>query len=158
MGTDAWIDQYSKDRKRYRITASGPQGSRRAVRAKNYREVLREYELHPEAKCSDTSGEPCGKQRVGLLRRRHISFDGFDYIGKESNKVEQVEEGGVLAESDVYTIHADSRRDPWINPLAKLRRINLSELQAKTGLDRRTLRRMRVGQKPHPRNQRLLKL
>ncbi|MFZ0030487.1 MAG: hypothetical protein WAK84_01270, partial [Candidatus Cybelea sp.] len=108
-----WINQYSKDAEGYRITATGPHGSRRVARVKSYGDVLREYEYHPEAKCADADGEPCGKQTIGLLGRRHIAIDGFTHIGKESNKLEQVEEGGVPAEGDVYTIYADSRRDEW---------------------------------------------
>ncbi len=108
-----WIDQYSKDAKRYSITASAPHGSRTMARVKSYGDVLREYEYHPEAKCAGADGKPCGKQTAGLLARRHVAIDGFDYIGKESNKVEQVEEGGVPAESDVYTVFRDPRRDEW---------------------------------------------
>ena len=106
-----WIDQYSG--KRYRVTASGAHGSRNVARVKTYGDVLREYEYHPEAKCADADGKTCGKQTVGLLQRRHIAIDGFDYIGKESNKLEQVEEGAVPAEIDVYTVYDDPRRDEW---------------------------------------------
>jgi hypothetical protein len=112
VGSDA-LDQYSKDGDRYRITASVPHGSRHVARVKSYGDVLREYEYHPESKCSVASGDPCGKQSIGRLGRRHVAIDGFDYIGKESNKIEQVEEGGVPAESDVYTIYPDSGRDKW---------------------------------------------
>ena len=148
-----WIDQYSASGKRYRITASGPHGSRRLARVKGYGDVLLEYEYHPEAKCADAGGKPCGKQTVGLLGRRHIVIDGFDYIGKESNKIEQVEEGGVPAESDVYTIYVDPRRDEWLTQvLPELQHMKVSELEYKTGLDRRTLQRIRAGQQPHPSN------
>lgn len=124
---------------------------------KSYGDVLREYEYHPEAKCADADGKPCGKQTVGLLQRRHIAIDGFDYIGKESNKLEQVEEGGVPAESDVYIVYADPRRDEWeAITLPELRRMKLLELEAKTKLHRRTLQRIRAGQRPHPRNRALL--
>ena len=61
--------------KRYRITASGPHGSRTVARVKSYGDVLREYEFHPEAKCADSNGAPCRKQTVGLLGRRHIAID-----------------------------------------------------------------------------------
>ena len=62
-----WIDQYSRPVKRYRISASAPHGSRTMARVKSYGDVLREYEYHPEAKCADSNGAPCGKQTVGLL-------------------------------------------------------------------------------------------
>jgi hypothetical protein len=96
--------------------------SARAARVKSYGDVLREYEYHPEAKCADGDGKPCGKQTIGLLGRRHVAIDGFDYIGKESNKIEQVEEGGIPAESDVYTIFHDPRGDEWSKVLALLKR------------------------------------
>ena len=94
MGEVQWIDQYSG--KRYRITASGPHGSRTVARVKSYGDVLREYEFHPEAKCADASGAPCTKQTVGLLGRRHVAIDSITYIGKESNRLEEVEEQSLL--------------------------------------------------------------
>lgn len=38
-------------------------------------------------------------------------IDGFDYIGKESNKLDEVEEGGAPSEIDVYTKFNDPQRD-----------------------------------------------
>ena len=66
--TMRWIDQYSKDGKRYRISTSALHGSRTMARVKSYGDVLREYEYHPEAKCADASGAPCRKQTIGLAR------------------------------------------------------------------------------------------
>jgi hypothetical protein len=105
----------------------------------------------PEAKCADASGKPCGKQTVGLLYRRHVTIDGFDYIGKESNKLEQVEEGGVTAESDVYTIYDDPGRDEWPAILAHLKAIPLTTLMEKTALSRRGLQMIRAGRIPNRR-------
>ena len=90
-----WIDQYSG--KRYRITASGRHGSRTVARIKSYGNVLREYEFHPEAKCAVSNGAPCSKQTVGLLGRRHVAIDEITYIGKESNRLEEVEEHGATS-------------------------------------------------------------
>ena len=97
-----WIDQYSGNR--YRITTAGSHGTRRAARVKTYGDVLREYEYHPEAKCADADGNPCSKQTVGLLQRRHIRLDELKYIGKESNSLEEVESGLNPAEESVYTL------------------------------------------------------
>jgi|HubBroStandDraft_4_1064222.scaffolds.fasta_scaffold00010_75 hypothetical protein len=140
-----WINQYSKPVKRYRISASAPHGSRTMARVKSYGDVLREYEYHPEAKCADATGRPCGKQTVGLLGRRHIVIDGFDYIGKESNKLEQVEEGGVPAEGDAYTVYRDLRRDEWNNKwLPKLLRTPVPKLLER-GVSRATIYAARSG-------------
>ena len=51
---------------------------------------------------------------IGLLRRRHIQIDGIDYIGKESNLLEEVDAGSVRDPNSVYTRYPDIRRDEWI--------------------------------------------
>ncbi len=143
--TMSWINQYSKDGKRYRISTSTPHGSRTMARVKSYGDVLREYEYHPEAKCADAGGAPCRKQTVGLLGRRHIAIDGFDYIGKESNKIEQVEEGGAPSESDVYTKFYDARRDEWeLKWLPLLRSTPVPRLLER-GVSRATIYAARAG-------------
>ena len=145
-----WIDQYSG--KRYRITASGPHGSRTVARVKSYGDVLREYEFHPEAKCADVGGALCSKQTVGLLRRRHVAIDSITYIGKESNKLEEVEQS-LLDPGDVYAEYSDPRRDEWATKvLPKLKAMPLRELMERTGLARSTLQAIRAGRSPQPGN------
>jgi hypothetical protein len=153
-----WIDQYSG--KRYRITASGPHGSRTVARVKSYGDVLREYEFHPEAKCADANGAPCSKQTVGLLRRRRIAIDGLVHIGKESNRLEEFEEQSLLDPSDVYTEYPDPRRDEWATKiLPRLKAMSMRELMERTGLPRSTLQATRAGRRPHQKNaERLIKL
>jgi hypothetical protein len=71
--------------------------------------------------------------------------DGFTYIGKESNKLEQVEEGGVPSESDVYTIFSDARRDEWANKwLPMLRSTPVPKLLG-GGVSRPTIYAARAG-------------
>jgi hypothetical protein len=155
--TMRWIDQFSKDGKRYRISTSALHGSRTMARVKSYGDVLREYEYHPEAKCADASGAPCRKQTVGLLGRRHIGIDGFVFIGKESNKLEAVEEAGVPSESDVYTKFNDPGRDEWATRILPiLKSMPLGELTTQTDLSRRALCMIRAGRRPNPGNRRVL--
>src|SRR6185437_2805990 len=106
-----WIDLYTG--KRYRITTTGHHGTRCAARVKTYGEVLREYEFHPESKCADAHGSPCGKQTVGLLQRRHIRIEQIQYIGKESNRIEDVESGLIHSARSVYREYTYPRRDEW---------------------------------------------
>ena len=149
-----WIDQYSKDGKRYRITAQAPHGSRTVARVKSYGDVLREYEYHPEAKCADANGAPCGKQTVGLLRRRHVAIDGFVLYrqGVESSW-RKSKRSASQAKSTFTRVSNDPRRDEWATKiLPELRRMTLSELESETDLDRRTLQRIRRGQLPHLKN------
>jgi hypothetical protein len=103
----------------------------------------------PQAAAADAAGALCGKQTVGLLGRRHIEIDGFDYIGKESNKLEAVEEGGVPAESDVYTIYHDALRDQWdIKWLPMLRSTPVPKLLGE-GISRATIYAARAGRAPY---------
>lgn len=105
-----WIDQYSG--RRYRITTTGEHGTRRAARVKTYGEVLHEYEQHPEAKCADAQGRRCDRQTAGL-QRRHVCIASITYIGKESNRLEEVEAGLIHLAESVYTVYADPSRDEW---------------------------------------------
>jgi hypothetical protein len=152
-----WIDQYS--RKCYQITTHGHYGGRNTVRAKSYEDVLQEYEFHPEAKCADAAGEPCGKRTIGLLQRRHIQIDQLKYIGKESNNLEEVDTGLVHSAQDVYTEYPDRRRDEWqMKIVPQLRKVALPRLVKLSGLSRRTLVDIRAGRsRPHRKNQALLR-
>ncbi len=150
-----WIDEYSK--KRYRISASLPSATRSLARVKCYGGVLEDYEVHPEAKCADASGAPCDKQTVGLLHRRHVRIEKLHFIGKESNKLEEVEERGISDAADVYTEYPDARRDEWMTAiLPRLKAIPIRELMRRSGLSRRALQMIRAGRRPNQANRRIL--
>ena len=110
-----WIDEYSETP--YRISASLPSATRSLARVKNYGDVLEEYEYHEEAKWADVSGRPCDRQSIGLLGRRHVRIEKLHFIGKESNKLEEVEEQSVSDSAHVYTEYPDPRRDEWMTTL-----------------------------------------
>lgn len=151
-----WIDQYSG--RRYRITTAGYHGNRRTARVKTCGDVIREYEFHPESKCADVDGEPCKKQTIGSLQRRHIRMDQITYIGKESNSLEEVDSGIIHIAQEVYTEYTDPRRDEWQAKIVPaLKTIKLSVLENESGLSRRMLIYARTGKRrPHPTNQAVL--
>jgi hypothetical protein len=148
-----WTEQYSGNK--YGITTEGFHGDRHTARVKTYRDVLREYEFHPESKCADASGRPCGKQTIGLLHRRHVRIDEIKYIGKESNNLEEVEADMVHLEENVYTVYPDRRRDNWeMKYRPAKQKVSYSVLERETGRSRRMLIDARTGnRRPHPRNQ-----
>jgi len=154
--TKPWIDQYSG--KQYRITTVGHHGDRHTARVKTYGDVLREYEYHPESKCADARGDVCSKQTVGLLQRRHVRIDQIEYIGKESNSLEEVEAGLIHSAESVYTVYHDPQRDVWETKVRPaLKQVPLSVLQKETGLSRRMLIKARTGRtRPHRTNQQIL--
>ena len=125
---------------------------------KSYGDVLEEYEFHEEAKCADVSGAPCDKQTVGLLQRRHVTIEWPPrFIGKESNKLEGVEELSVSDAADVYTEYPNPRRDEWtIRILPILKKILIHDLIEETGLSRRAVYMIRAGRRPNPANMKLL--
>lgn len=153
-----WIDQHSG--KKYRVTTKGDYGTRYSARVKTYGEVVKEYESHPETKCADSEGKPCDRKTVGLLQRRHIKVDQIECIGKESNSLENIEEGTVHSEQNAYTDYADPKRTEWIvKILPELRKVQLNTLvdSCRGRLSRRELIELRAGRsKPHPRNQSFL--
>jgi len=151
-----WIDQYSGND--YKITTTGHHGDRYTARVKTYREVLREYEIHPESKCADSAGKPCAKQTVGLLQRRHVRIDQIMYVGKESNSLEEVDAGLVHSSENVYTIYTDPRRDEWQTKiLPALRKVPLQILVKMSDLSPTTIKDTLAGRsRPYPKNQKRL--
>jgi hypothetical protein len=114
--------------------------TRTAARVKTFGDVLAEYEFHAEAKCADEKGNASGKQTVGLLQRRHIRIDYVKYIGKESNSLEEVEEGLIHSPENVYTEYPDPRRDEWETQIRPaLGKLPVPFLETETKLSRRML-------------------
>jgi hypothetical protein len=151
-----WVNQYSG--KKFRITTEKNLSSRFTARVKTYGDVFEEYAHHPESKCADEHGNVCDRQITGLLYRRRVRIGEIIPIGKESNKLEEVDAGLIHSAESVYTTYPDHRRDHWekiIRP--KLKAIPLSVLMRETGLSRRMLIKARNGHvRPHPRNQMLI--
>jgi hypothetical protein len=147
-----WIDRHSGSS--YSITTTEPFGNRHTARVKTYGDVLLEYEFHPESKNADAQGNPCRKQTIGLLQRRHVRIEKIEYIGKESNQIEEVESGLLHSEADVYTHYGDTRRDEWETKIRPaLQKVSLNEIARRTGMSRDAVIDWRMGRsRPHPRN------
>ena len=103
----------------------------------------------------------CDRQTVGLLQRRHIKIDLIKCIGKESNSLENVDQGMEHSENNVYTEYADPKRSEWVTKLQPaLKRAKLRKLIRECGkkLSRREIIELRAGRskRPHRKNQELL--
>jgi hypothetical protein len=86
-----------------------------------------------------------------------VKIDSIAYIGKESNRLEEVEEQSALDPNDTYTEYPDPRRDEWSTKvLPVLKKMPVSKLMAETGLSRATIQAIRAGRRPHPKNQHVL--
>lgn len=151
-----WIDRYSAET--YRIRTCGHHGARRAARVQTYGDVIEAYEHHPEAKCADADGQPCDRQTIGLLYRRHVRVESVAFIGKESNSLEEVQAGLIHDEQNVYTDYTDPRRSHWNSVVVPaLRKLPLKVWERHSGKSRRILVDARLGRRrPHLGNRRLL--
>jgi hypothetical protein len=145
-----WVDRYSG--KRYRIDATGDTGGAGVARVQTYRDVLAAFRTHPEAKSVAPNGRPCGRGTVGLLGRRVVRTASLVHLGKEANKLEEVEAGVEHDPEEVYTEYADPRRDPWrALVLPVLRRMPRKELAEAVAMSERRLRDLLKGRaRPHP--------
>lgn len=106
-----WIDRHSG--LGYRITTAGFAGSEGVARVKTIADVIADYRVHPEPKSLGPDGQPCGRATVGLLRRRPVTGITIDYVGKESNRIEEVQKSLVHDPEEVLTVIPDPRRGAW---------------------------------------------
>ena len=121
-------------------------------------DTFADYAHHPESKCADEHGNVCDRQFIGLLFRRRVRIGEIVAIGKESNKLEEVDAGLIHSADSVYITYPDPTRDDWERlTKPKLQIIPLSVLVTESGVSRRMLVKYRRGHaRPRPRYQRLL--
>jgi hypothetical protein len=145
-----WADQFSSHP--YRVTTSDDFGETGAVLLQTFGDVFARYARHLEAKSLDSEGRP--GRGSGVLTRRPIREGSRAYVGKESNRIEEVEMGVWHQLESVMTGYGwahDSWR-VWVAPI--LQQIPLTALMNRSGLDRRTLQRLRNGHtRPHRGNE-----
>ena len=149
-----WIDQHSG--KPFQISTS--YSSRRTARVKTFGDVISAYAFHAEPKCTDSKGNVCGKDTIGLLQRRRVKVDRIRFIGKESNLIEEVDAGLIHSGEDAYTEYIDPSRDEWERKIRPaMLKVSIPKLCKETGRSRRMLINARTGKsRPHPRNQALI--
>jgi hypothetical protein len=138
-----WTDIYSG--KTYTITTE-PNADSRMVRVKSYVDVFAEYITHPEPKSAGPTGAPCSRVDGGLLQRQMIIGTRIIYTGKESNRLEDVENGTIQSWNEVQEIYEDSRCDPfrmYVIPI--LKQIKCADLASKTKCKERHIIAIRNG-------------
>ena len=89
-----------------------PGGERGKVRLTTYRDIVAAYRRHPEAKSGDPARGLGHGASVGLLPRLRVRAVGLPlHIGKESNRLDEVEDGVITDPDDVYVVYRDERRE-----------------------------------------------
>lgn len=138
----------------WHTTGWQPTASDAVAVLQGYADVLGQYRLHPEAKLLAPDGQPCGRATRGVLSRRPIDAAGTPaLIGKEANRLDDVQSGLVADLDEVLTTYVDPAEDGGVLAdliLPVLARYSGRELARLVGCDHRTVDRIRRGQ--HPRN------
>lgn len=137
-----WTDLYSG--REYRVTTEHFTVPDR-VRIQSFGDVIAEYETHPESKSAGANGERCDRSTKGLLQRRHLRVERIRLVGKESNRLEDVEQGIVHDWGEVTNVYYDPQLDPWPNVLNSLRPFPARQLAKIAGISTRALRAIRNG-------------
>jgi hypothetical protein len=131
-------------------------GERGKARLQTIGDVVVAYRLHPETKSGDPRGGLGRRGSVGVLPRLTVRAAGVPvHIGKESNRLDEVEDGVITDPDDVYVEYRDERRE-WEAALPALRRLREEKgwrhLAEAAGLSERSLRyALNGGKLPHRR-------
>jgi hypothetical protein len=151
-----WIDRYSG--KRVAVSTTAEMDDPQRARLQTFRDVFREFRVHPEAKSADASGRACDRQTIGLLRRRVVRETYVAHVGKEANKLEEVEAGLEQDAEVIYTEYCRLDRDEWtLVILPRLRGLTAKEISLCSGLSSRSIKAIRNGkQMPRSRSLELL--
>lgn len=127
------------------------------VRLRTYGDAITDYRFHPERKSGDPDGGVGRRTSTGLLPRRPVIAVGIRHIGKETNQLDEVEEGLIDVVESPHVQYIDERGE-WERILPRLREIGVPELARLTGMSPRTLRsRINSGRLPRLADRRILK-
>jgi hypothetical protein len=139
-----WVDLYSRER--YRGRARGhTRGT--VIRVQTFADVIERYRDHPESKSADSRGNPAERWTVGLLGRRPITASLVLHIGKETNLLEQQEEG--VLEVDPQAVYLSEADHQGLREL--IGRVSIPRLAAASGVSERMLRYLKNGsRRPSP--------
>jgi hypothetical protein len=145
-----WIDRYSG--KSYQVTTGDAQGEG-VARIKTYGDVVLEYRFHREHKSLAPDGGPCTRITSGLLPRRPVEAFRIVYVGKESNRLEDVQNGLIEDEDEVMTEYRDPSNDPFVRLVVPvLKSMSPRAVAEASAINVRTLRRNLSG-RSQPRKQ-----
>lgn len=93
-----------------------------SVHVQTYRDVPQANEHHPEVKSAAANDAQADQRTVGLLRRLHVhELERVD-IGRESNRLDDVDAGDVRALADVLTNYVGPGTGAftsWVRPILR---------------------------------------
>ena len=150
-----WMNLYDATGRRCQLTTMrSVYASARSVQVKTYRDVLDEYRAHAETKSLAPDGTLCVGATSGLLQRRPVTRLFLTHVGKESNRLEEVDAGLIHDPEEVYTEYRNPADDPWSTLVVPiLKQMKRSALAEATGLSERAVAAIRNGSStPRPKH------
>jgi hypothetical protein len=133
-----WTDLHSGHE--YPVTTEFP-APPYSAQIRSFADVLTDFVMRPEPKSASSSGEACERKTLGLLQRRHVSVASIHCVGKETNRLELVQQGLLHDWSDVYTLYRNPELDAWRNDIIPgLKRLPRKALSEATGITQRAIR------------------
>lgn len=109
------IDQDEVDRRR----GDGGHFNDDEVTIGSYGKVLLDWLRHPEAKMLGPDGRPCRYSTRGLLAPRPVRAGVVHYIGKESNRLDEVAAGEITDPAEVITTFGTDEWDGLLAPVVQ---------------------------------------
>jgi hypothetical protein len=146
-----WIDGYSG--RSFRVTTQSCTGGDGVAKIMTLADVLVAYRVHTEPKSLGPNGEACDLGTRGLLQRRPVTATRKIYIGKESNKLDERDKRLLHNLDEAFTEYPDPHRDPFTTlVLPVLRDLPASTIAKQVGLGSTTVKKIRAGRTPQPKN------
>lgn len=142
----SWIEKYTTVA--YRITTN-PLADPDAIVVRTIGGEVDRYRAHPESKSADADGNACGPSTTGLLQRRPVLVERLVYVGKESTRMEEVDQGLITDWDDIRTVYVDPRDDIWkkyVEPLVRV--LPRAQLAREARVSVRTVQAVRRGRPP----------
>ncbi len=115
-----------------------------SIPVKTYRQILHQYLHHPEYKFAGPDGRPCDPWTRGMLQRRHVIPESFNYCGKEFKR--KLEQGPADHDTDYRCkVYQNGRVAADPATLRQLATFSEREIANGTGLHRKPIRLVRHG-------------
>ena len=137
-----WTDVYSRERVPVYTRDDAPAARVDGAKLRTYADVYASYRTHPEPKSAGVDGRACGRSTVGLLCRRPVEVLWRTYIGKESNRLEEVDSGLVHHIQAVRHAYGDGRKY-WPKTACELKTFSASELARSLRISERYVKALR---------------
>jgi hypothetical protein len=134
----SWTDLHTG--REYRIRPNA-RSSRAGIRVQTYADVLDRFRNNPEPKSADARGNQSSSRTIGLLARLHVSVLPVFHIGKETNLIEQHEEGVLLADPQAVYLSGGE----WEAVRSQLDSVPTAKLAELSGVSPRMIRALRRG-------------